>query len=96
MRRGIAPPILFGRPAKWSDRERCWRWSIPPLVARAYQTPTGGWWISGSINSFSVASHAHHVLARASQELERHLVAVHAKLGAMIERARSIQRGGRS
>lgn len=81
-------PLLFGVAARWSDRERCWRWSVPPLVARAYQTPTGGWWISGAVNSFSVASRAHHVLARATQELEQHLVAVHARLGRLIARAK--------
>jgi hypothetical protein len=88
-RRATLAPVLFGVPAKWSDRERCWRWHVPPLVARAYQTPTGGWWISGAINSFAVASRAHHVLARAAQELEQHLVAVHKKLGRLIERGRT-------
>lgn len=84
--RATTAPVLFGVPARWSDRDRCWVWSVPPLVARAYQSPTGGWWISGAVNSFHVGSRVHHVITRATLELEAHLVAVHKKLGALIAR----------
>lgn len=80
-------PVLFGVPGRWSDRERCWRWSVAPLVARAFQTPSGGWWISGAVNSFHVASRAPHALDRATRELEQHLISVHAKLGQLIARS---------
>jgi hypothetical protein len=84
--RRMVAPTLFGIPAKWSDRERCWRWKFAPLVARAYQTPTGGWWISGSLNSFHVGSRAHARIERAAQELERHLEHVYRLLGKVIAR----------
>lgn len=86
MKRHRVVPTVFGRPARWSDRERCWVWKFAPLIARAYQTPTGGWWISGSLNSFHVGSRAHARLERATQELERHLVHVYGLLAKLIER----------
>lgn len=78
--------MLFGVSARWSDRQRCWRWRVDPLTACAYQAPTGGWWISGTINSFHVASRTHDTIERAVFQLERDLAALHRKLGRLIAR----------
>lgn len=87
--RGVNAPRLFGVAAIWSDRQRCWRWRLDPLTACAYQTPTGGWYLSGAINSFHVASRTHATLQRATDDLERHLVSLYRRLGRLIAKGAS-------
>jgi hypothetical protein len=60
---------------------------MDPLTACAYQSPTGQWWISGAINSFHVASRAHADIARATKELETHLVSLNRRLSRLIGKA---------
>jgi hypothetical protein len=80
-----ASPKLFGVLGRWSERQRCWSWRSRPLTACAYQTPTGGWWISGTVNSFPMASRPQATLQRAIADFERHLRHLHKTLGKLIE-----------
>jgi hypothetical protein len=62
-----------------------------PLTACAYQGPTGGWWISGAVNSFHVASRVHDDIAKATRELELHIVSLARRLNKLVKKAEAAE-----
>lgn len=80
----ISAPILFGKKARWSERDSCWQWRVSPLLASAFRTPRGSWWITGSINSFRVSSRAHADIERALDDFEQHLTSLSKRLAKLV------------